>query len=199
MLVGVLCWSRSITLSAERRTMPALRFASLLSVLACAAAQLGSSWPAAPDNEARSPLDALLGLGRSRMLQSAGAPTTDEIASFNIILFVSVIMVFVCYFGMMSLVNMVRSLPCLVAAYHKMRQSPPWLKKKYSKLRRARVRPAPTGHWRGRAPVLQVQVGLSYICLRVAVGGAAQHTAAARVSRAGRRHRDTHVVGGESA
>ena len=94
--------------------------AALILYAASAASHVASRWPAAPVTADADSLlaklstaiglsaDSLAAVGqRGRMLGDVGTPPSiDEIASFNIILFVSIALVLVFYFSAMALVNM---------------------------------------------------------------------------------------------
>ena len=96
----------------------ALRGLCLLLAIAAASSQLGATWPATPaaDNDGGlfRRLQQKLGvepavatpLTPTRSLSGSGPPSYEDIAQYNIILFVSIVIVVAFYFASMALVNM---------------------------------------------------------------------------------------------
>jgi len=85
-----------VALSALAGTMRSALFL-LASVLSTVAAQIGASWPEAPVEKTE----------HARMLAAEfGPPSGNDIATYNIILFSSIGLVFIFYFSIMALVNM---------------------------------------------------------------------------------------------
>ena len=97
-----------------------MRHVLSLSMIVSATANVAARWPASPITDDDSSLfrqlqgkigasnEWIIGASHMRLLAEEGgaAPTYEEIASYNIILFVSIALVVIFYFASMALVNM---------------------------------------------------------------------------------------------